>query len=232
MSNSNRVLIFDVETTGLIPKATQAHVPSLTEYPYILQLSFVIYNTFTNIIEDRINCYIKPNPMVIIDQKITELTGITREICDKKGVDITYALDQLYHAYYKCGWVVCHNYDFDTKLVKVEIQRNREELMKQGSPSINMFNDIFELLHNIKRYCTMKHGTKMCNILVERGEGKKPTVKWPRLSELYTHLFTVEPPKNLHNSMVDVLVCMRCYLKMRHNKNILDEEFNRLIASV
>ena len=73
MSNSNRVLIFDVETTGLIPKSSQSYIPCLAEYPYILQLSFVIYNTFTNIIEDRLNCYIKPNPMVIIDQKITEL---------------------------------------------------------------------------------------------------------------------------------------------------------------
>jgi hypothetical protein len=42
---------------------------------------------------------------------------------------------------------------------------------------------------------------------------KKTYNKWPRLSELHKHLFH-EEATGLHNSMMDVLVCLKCYLKM------------------
>jgi hypothetical protein len=44
---------------------------------------------------------------------------------------------------------------------------------------------------------------------------QKKYKKWPKLSELYFAMFH-ENPDGLHNSMMDVLVCLRCYLKMRH----------------
>ena len=39
--------------------------------------------------------------------------------------------------------------------------------------------------------------------------------KWPTLGELYNHLFGKEP-EGLHNSMMDVLVCLRSFMKMRY----------------
>ena len=66
----------------------------------------------------------------------------------------------------------------------------------------------------------MKKGTDLCNILVESKNPKyPPSKKWPRLNELYTKLFDGATVDGLHNSMIDVLACLRCYLKMRHNYN-------------
>ena len=39
----------------------------------------------------------------------------------------------------------------------------------------------------------------------------------------YEKLFN-EVPNNLHNSLNDVLVCFRCYYKMRYNLDILQED--------
>ena len=80
------------------------------------------------------------------------------------------------------------------------------------------FNSTFESVHGIQRFCTMKKGTDLCNIIVEsKMPNGKPRKKWPKLNELYQHLFPGQEVKGFHNSMIDVLACLRCYLKMRHN---------------
>jgi len=40
--------------------------------------------------------------------------------------------------------------------------------------------------------------------------------------ELYKHLFGIIPD-GLHNSMIDVLACLRCYGKMTLNVDLLEE---------
>ena len=62
-------------------------------------------------------------------------------------------------------------------------------------------------------YCTMKTTTKICAL---------PRCKWPTLKELHFHLFQ-ETPSNLHNSMIDVWACLRCYLKIMTQKDLLEE---------
>ena len=51
----------------------------------------------------------------------------------------------------------------------------------------------------------------------------------PKLVELYQELFR-GTPANLHNSLVDTLVCMRCYLKMRHGIDIDEGDFAKMLA--
>ena len=61
MSNKiTRVLVFDTETNGLLPKRDKTtRLPVINEYPYILQLSFVLYNIETSTYEKIYNEYIK-----------------------------------------------------------------------------------------------------------------------------------------------------------------------------
>jgi hypothetical protein len=68
----------------------------------------------------------------------------------------------------------------------------------------------------------MKMSKELCNI--ERVNSRGPYIKFPTLCELYEKLFHTKP-ENLHNSMMDVLVCLRCYLKMVHNIDMSDGEF-------
>jgi len=53
--------------------------------------------------------------------------------------------------------------------------------------------------------------------------------KFPRLNELYGKLFDVAPPNDLHNSIIDVLVCLRCFLKVRGAKEMTEDEFQVLV---
>jgi hypothetical protein len=55
----------------------------------------------------------------------------------------------------------------------------------------------------------------LMDVLQQQEPMQKKYKKWPKLSQLYFALFG-ENPDGLHNSMMDVLVCLRCYLKMRH----------------
>jgi DNA polymerase III epsilon subunit-like protein len=43
--------------------------------------------------------------------------------------------------------------------------------------------------------------------------------KNPKLIELYTHLYPSNPsPVNLHNALIDTMVCMDCFLKMKYTE--------------
>jgi len=212
-----RYLVFDVESNGLLPNKRGSTSPPISSYPYILQLSFAIYDISDKKIIKQYDSYIDIPDDIVIADNITNLTGIDKTICKEKGKPIIEVLEQFYEAYMFCEGIVSHNIDFDEKMIMVELERNRPAIMEKAPYCFMTFNNMYEKVHNIDRYCTMKKGTDICNILVEsKTPGRAPRKKWPKLIELYTKLFDGETVEGLHNSMVDVLTCLRCYLKMRH----------------
>jgi len=214
------VLVFDVETTGLIPKKTPNDTTpvSITEYPHIIQFSHTLYDTFANTVECSSDSYIHIPHDVTISEFVTNLTGITLDDCYTKGRDIVDVLIDFSAVYKKSNVLVAHNIDFDSNMIMIEVQRNKEELLKRAPECFMLFNHMFERTNNIERYCTMMKGIEMCNIKIEsKIVGKPPRKKWPKLFELYEHLFHGEKVEGLHNSRVDVETCLKCYLKMRHN---------------
>ena len=54
--------------------------------------------------------------------------------------------------------------------------------------------------------------------------------KFPTLAELHVKLFGIGP-SNLHNSFVDILICMRCFYAMIFNEDLCkkNKRFNSLI---
>lgn len=231
---NHRVIFFDVETTGLFPNKRETCI-TLDKYPYIIQLSFVLYNLSTMEIERYANNYIRIPDNVEIPEEVVKLTGITKEICKNEGINILQAFIDLHDAYMLAGTIVAHNIEFDRRMIKVELQRNYRNIERLIPYCLRLFDSVYEEIAGMNSYCTMKNGVKLCNLITTpigvTGELKKPFVKWPRLSELYHHLFQ-ETPENLHNSMVDVLACMRCYLKMRQNITMKNEEFNAWLQLV
>ena len=243
--NKHRILVFDVETTGLLPKVSKVPMEpaELDLNPYIIQFSFILYNLQTRSIERKHDFYI--NPPIDIPEKITEITGITKETCVKKGVPIMLALDCFYDCYSMCCAAIAHNMAFDSAMVRIELDRNKEEIDRVAHYCFNIFDATFEKTHGINRFCTMRFGTNICNIMIARNprvgtttvettvEVKAPTQykKWPTLLEFHKHLFNTIP-ENLHNSIVDVLVCLRCYLKSCKRITIDDAEFKQMIELV
>jgi DNA polymerase III epsilon subunit-like protein len=218
-------LIFDVETTGLIPK-------NKTDPPvYITQLSFALYDVNNRQLIKTYNAYINIPKHVSIHPKITQLTGIDREKLNNEGVDIVEALEAFYDAYIRVDIIVAHNLEFDSKVMEIESNRNYERFIdKEKAPHIVwMFDSIYMKLQNVEMKCTMMLSKELCNI--ERINSRGPYIKFPSLCEMYEKLFHTKP-ENLHNSMIDVLVCLRCYLKMEHNQTITDEEFSSYLSTV
>ena len=98
----------------------------------------------------------------------------------------------------RCDTVVAHNLEFDRDIINVEICRHQDKKW------LNFRNKVL--------FCTMRYGEPMCKLTYVSRNGKRKS-KFPRLNELYEHLFG-ETPKELHNSYVDVLACLKCYLEM------------------
>lgn len=211
---SNLALVFDVETNGLIPKGE----PHIEICPHILQLSFIVFNLDTYKIEKTYNVYINVSQKVSIKPEIENLTGITRAKC-ATGVVVTEALDALYTEYIKCKTIIAHNIDFDSQMIRIELARNAGRKTRHLGDLLNIG---FEKANDITRYCTMKNNVDRCNIIIEMIDkyGKPYNYKkFPRLSELHQHVFGTIP-ENLHDSLVDTKVCLKCYMKLLYDVEI------------
>lgn len=225
--NNQLVLIFDVETTGLLPNKYEK-VLSLDMYPYIIQLSFVVYHLGNHEIESRYNRYIKLPDDVCIPDDVVKMTGITNEKCKQEGVDIMNALISLHDAMNMVNVVVGHNIAFDKKMVGVEMKRNRDMICKAAPYCLRIFDKSYVKLMNITEYCTMKNSKMICSIVKifkDISGNEKAYLKYPKLCELYSSLFEEDPPEGLHNAEVDVLVCLRCYLFIVHQTRIQQDNF-------
>jgi len=79
-------------------------------------------------------------------------------------------------------------------------------------------------LHYITNYdkvvCTLQDSIEFCNIKSINKFGKE-YLKWPTLLELHQKLFDTTP-NNLHNSLIDILVTLRCFMKLKYDHDILE----------
>ena len=144
---------------------------------------------------------------VNIEEASQTIHQITREKLNKDGITINEALNKFNNWAEKCDLLVGHNVSFDKRMVIVEGIRNKIRMNIQDT------------------YCTMKQSTEICKIEREFPDGTK-YFKYPSLSELYKHLFN-KIPKNTHNALIDILICMRCFCKIELNKDI--SRINRTI---
>ena len=208
-----KVLVFDTETTGIIPKI----VKSLDDIPYILQLSYIFYDLATSEMISK-NVYIKIDESIVIPVEAQRINNISRDKLNSDGIPISQALTEFIQYYKACDVIVAHNIEFDEKMVNYECVRNNI------SPVIHKFDP------RKGYYCTMKKGINICKIEKEsKTDAKKKYFKWPKLIELHKHLFQSEP-KNLHDALNDNLICLRCYFAMEKGYDIchIDDSFKKI----
>jgi len=228
------IMVFDTETNGLFPKINLEmndrgeleRLPEIDKYPYILQLSFVVFDLETKTVTEKFDEYINVDDSVEITDRVTEINGIDRTICKQKGISIVQALVKFCEAYSNVDYVVAHNIAFDKKVMEIEIQRNFSKLCHVYSRALFMFNDTYNARNGISLVCSMELSKKYCNIFIEREstynrpDNKEPqpvkykVLKSPKLEELHDKLFGYKPD-NLHNSLVDTMVCLKSYLKIQ-----------------
>jgi DNA polymerase III epsilon subunit-like protein len=212
--SQNLVMVFDVETTVLLPKTFKSYRTPLDQHPYIIQLSYIIYDTISKTIVFRYNEYIRIPESIEIPEIVVNLTGITKEKCLEHGVSIEEALIAFYRDMHLCSRVIAHNYQFDNTVLQAEFKRYMYlESFRNSCPNAPiLFSWDYLKSQNIRSICTMGVGTGICKIQNPRFPNSK-LYKWPKLSELHQHLFGYVP-ENLHDANVDVEACLKCYLEM------------------
>tara|TARA_Y100000389_G_C17463130_1_gene523309 strand:+ start:95 stop:724 length:630 start_codon:yes stop_codon:yes gene_type:complete len=200
------ILVFDTETTGLPER--NASIKDTEKWPYIIQLSFVCFDVSSNNIIKKYDNYIKIKGTIELTDEVKKITNID-ETNIANGVNITEALNKFNKYMNISNLIVAHNISFDKRVIMVECIRNK---MKQQFVKFNYNQQI-----RINEYCTMKNNKDLF-------ENKK----YPKLIELHKKLFD-EDINNLHNSFVDILITLRCYMKITYNKDITDMlEFKNL----
>jgi len=197
-----KTIIIDTETTGL-PLKKDSSIYNSDEWPFIVQLSYMIYDDETHEILVDINDYIAIDNNCIISPASYEVHGLTHTFLQSNGIPIKDALYKLKKHMNKCDLAVGHNISFDKRILLAECIRNKIFL--------NMKNT----------YCTMKESKEYCNIKCTNNKGET-YIKYPSLSELHYSLFN-HNVNNLHNASIDILICMRCYYKINYDYDIAEK---------
>ena len=216
-SSSSRICVVDVETTGLL---------NASNPPYVIQLSYIVFDLQHRTIVDVYNKYIRIPDDVEIPERVTQLTGIDRStllLSTDSTENMAPALAAFLAASASCGSIVSHNAHFDRTMLSYEYTRHQETLAIPPPPpphTSSSGNPVHHHLANLaeqKWFCTMQRGKYICNLRTKPSEkhGGRTYPKCPKLIELYAHFFHDSNVDGLHNSLVDTFVCLQCYLAMQ-----------------
>jgi len=199
-----RVLVFDTETTGL-PKRRNASVTDSDAWGYIVQWSWFVYDVDEKRIVTVSDHIVKlPNTMTIPEES-TKIHGITTEKMRREGEHFKKVLTEFTADYEMCNYLVAHNLEFDRKMVQVECCRHHLPVNYVWSR------------RKVVEYCTMKQSKSLCGMKGYYKKGPnagKMYIRFPKLLEVHQVLFDKENKttlNNLHNSLVDIVVCFRCF---------------------
>ena len=175
------------------------------QWPYIVQLSFILYDTDKNRIVANHDHIIKVKKSVKISEESIKVHGITQNITNSKGIQMKTAID-IFNVYLKeADMIIAHNISFDISMLTVESIRNEKQIN----------------FDSIAQYCTMRRGIRICKLVRISRDGNE-YYKFPKLIELHKQLFNKEP-KNLHNAFIDILICLRCYCMMEYKRDVLSD---------
>ena len=194
-----KILFYDTETTGLISKSN---------FPYIVQFSYIIYDMDTKTIILKYDEIIHLPELIEIPEESTKIHHITTVMSKDSTVEILECLKEFIENCKTVDLIVGHNLLFDNQMVIGELKRQNQD-------------DLIDVFSKLTFYCTMQETTKFCNILATTKMLSRKYIKYPKLIELHDKLFgenTLTIP--LHNSFNDVMVCFKCYFKYRHNIDV------------
>jgi len=195
-------LFFDTETTGL-PKGNNydAAITETDVWPRLVELAWIIYDA--DFKPRASHDFIILRDEFDIPDSASKIHGIYDKDSDKYGHKIAPVLQLFGKDVVKCKYVVGHNVSFDVNVVGCEMARLK-------------WTDWVERLPHFPQLCTMKAGTPVCKI-----KGAYNRFKWPKLEELYKHLFN-EDLEDAHNALVDIQATARCFFEL-HKKGHIKE---------
>ena len=196
-------LIFDTETTGL-PKSWNAPITDTNNWPRCVQIAWQLHDKYGKLIEHQ-DFLIKPEDFNI-PYDAEQIHGISTQLAQEKGAELTVVLQKFNEALSKTDFVVGQNVAFDLNIMGCEFYRKTATTKLNDLPILDT--------------CTEKTA-KLCEILGGRG-GR---FKLPTLTELHKHLFQV-PFGDAHNATADVEATTRCFFELIRRGIFTKEELD------
>lgn len=225
------IIVIDTETTGLIPKGIASR--DLANCPHIIQISYMVLDTNNFKIREDYDAIVRLGDDVEISERSIEIHKITREKSKTCGVPINVALYNLKQtvARYSVGLIVGHNISFDKQMLDIECRRNGLSGLFGPSGLLDSASG------EISMYCTMENSKNICNNQVQSMYGGTYT-RFSKLVEVFEKLFgadkvdaagdatTAESSVHyafMHNSRVDVVMCLRVFVWIAYSVDIKTE---------
>ena len=190
-ARAKRILFVDVETDGLPNWHIILEHP---DWPHIVQTAWLVSDGLGNILRSA-SRIVKPIGFTIPRDAVA-VHGITTKMAQEQGTEPRTVLHVLNRGIDRTDLVVAHNLDFDAHCIDAESKRF-------GMPcSILSKNG----------YCTMKN-TKDLTQLGFPDNPYPNEWKWPKLEELYRHLFGHDFD-GAHDAGADVRACFDCFWEL------------------
>ena len=224
-----KVLFFDTETSGL-PHDECRNTLSLVNkhmWPKIVQYSSITLDTETGSVESMSDYIVKVDDSVVLDGQSAEIHGITNLISKTQGVSIEKVLETFTQECENADLIVAHNLDFDKNMLLKEWY---DLISCDDKTKVHQFTNPYikfkKTISKVKKLCTLKSNIQRVNKKAISKKDGKEYVKWPTLEELHTHLFNEDlSDVNLHNALVDTMICARCWYNIEYNKDLRNECF-------
>lgn len=214
-----KFLVFDTETTGL-PQTKILNPDTLHQWPTIVQFSYIIFDLSLNEIIESKDHIIKVPKNIKIPEESAKIHGITNEISSNMGIPIYEVLNEFFNHLINVDVIVGHYISFDINMIKVELLRIIFGQQLSGEQLKNIKYNLHYITNYKNIYCTLQNSVKLCNIPAIDKFGRS-YLRYPKLIELHKKLFD-SSPNNLHNSFNDILVTLRCFIKIKYNSDIFE----------
>ena len=218
----------------VLPKSDASKWPNSVQFCYILYDNQLHTAKVVNeVIRMPEGATMDPGSEAIHKISLAKTQGRTKRVVNPKtgeemmtfNPEIHEVLIEFMKDFEKADVIVAHNLHFDRNMLLAEMDRLR------ARPGFEMFEEYIQNLYaNKKEFCTGKFGADVCQISAVNKMGKE-YYKMPKLNALYTHLFGYAPDESkLHDALMDVVICMRCFYKIRYGIDLCEEDLDPTIA--
>ena len=181
-------------------------------WPYIVQLSYIMFDTDTNetiVVDD----YIEMPTKFTDPEYLATAHPITKAAIESglkaTRINISDSIDKFMTYFNTADVVTGHNVKFDINMLLAECTRN---------DNATIFNKLIAQESAAKIYCTACKSTNVVKIFYQYANRYKnpPTVfKMPKLNQAYFRMFGYAPNEAaLHNALIDVVACLRVFYRL------------------
>ena len=204
----SRIFFFDTETTGLPTRnkysKTKFYQPEEIDKfdsSRIVSIAWIIYNDNDEIIIKK-NFIVYPDNFVSHPQAL-KVHGITNDIAMNKGISIKTIFNEIKKDLQNCHSLNGYNVNFDYNVLLSECYRYHDK-------------ELINMIKNKNVMCTQQYALKKYNYNIPARRKF-----YPRLEEVYRHVFNNSDFNTSHDAFDDTLRCSQIFITLKNKSNLI-----------